>query len=632
MKIVYGLLVSTALLASIPAARAESADGDNIVVTAARAERPLSETGNSVTVIDEQEIETRQSVAVVDLLRTVPGVTFAGNGGLGSVASVFIRGASSEHTVALIDGVKLNDPSTPAGGFDFGNLLVGNISRIEVVRGSQSVLWGSQAIGGVINILTRQPTEQLAVNARAEGGWRDTAQLVANVSGKFGPVAASVGGGYFRTDGFSAFDENMGGSERDGYRNFGANASFNIALSDAVSVDLRGWYTDGKTDLDGYPAPLYNFADTNEYSKNRQYIGYAGLNAALLDGRWANRFAYARTQIDRDNFDPDGWLVHWFDSRGTNDRFEYQGAFKITEGWTADFGAETEKSEYRMSSYGGTASRAEARLTSFYGQLTAKPIKGLALTSGLRHDHHSQFGDHTSLAASGVFSLNDGATLVRASYGEGFKAPSLYQLYGDYGNTTLNPETSSSWDAGITQRFLDGKAEIVATWFHRKSRNLIDFISCSPPLVGICTDRPYGTYDNVARARAEGLETSLTLRPVEALIFQAGYSWIDSKNLATGLQLARRPRHSVNASIDYRWPFKLQTGASITHVGDSFDNASNSRRLDGYVVADLRASYPISEHIELYGRIENLFNEQYETAYRYGSQPRAAYAGVRLSL
>lgn len=617
MKIVYGLLATTALFASISATYAETPDRNEIVVTAARAERPLSETGNSITVIDQKEIETRQSVAVIDLLRNVPGVTFASNGGIGSVTSVFIRGASSEHTVALIDGVKLNDPSTPAGGFDFGNLLVGNIARIEVVRGSQSVLWGSQAIGGVVNMITRQPTEKLAVNARAEGGWHDTERLVANVSGKFGPVAASVGGGYFHTDGYSAYDANMGGTERDGYRNYGGNASFNIALSDAISVDLRGWYSNGKNDFDAVYIP----ADSLEYSKTREFIGYSGLNAALLDGRWTNRFAYARTQVDRDYFDPDSLPVKWFDGQGTNDRFEYQGAFKISDAWTADFGAETEKSEYSLSYYGAPADIADARLTSFYGQLTVKPIKGLTLATGVRHDHHDRFGDHTSFAANGVFSLNDGATLVRASYGEGFKAPSLYQLYDGYsGNLNLRPENSRSWDAGITQKFIDGKAEISATWFHRDTDNLIDWDSATY------------TYNNISKARAKGLETSLILRPVEALTFQAGYSWIDAENRTTGLQLARRPRHSANASIDYRWPFKLETGATITHVGDSFNDAYNSRRLDGYVVVDLRASYPIIKGVELFGRVENLFNERYETAYRYGTQPRAAYAGIRLSL
>jgi vitamin B12 transporter len=201
----------------------------------------------------------------------VPGVTIARNGGIGTTTSVYIRGAESDQTVALIDGVKLNDPSSPGGGFNFGNLLVGNIARIEVLRGSQSVLWGSQAIGGVVSLTTVEPTEELSANARAEYGWRSTRELVGNVSQKIGPVSASLGAGTFRTDGISAFNEDRGGAERDGYRNFGAHAKFNVELSDNVSVDLRGWYSNGKSGIDGFPPPSFSFADTREYSRTRDH-------------------------------------------------------------------------------------------------------------------------------------------------------------------------------------------------------------------------------------------------------------------------------------------------------------------------------------------------------------------------
>ena len=170
---------------------------DTVVVTATRTEQPLSEVGQTVSVIEAAAIERRQSNTVVDFLRNVPGVTITRNGGIGSTTSVFIRGAESDQTVALIDGVKLNDPSSPGGGFNFGNLLVGNIARIEVLRGSQSVLWGSQAIGGVVNLTTIDPTEELAANAQAEYGWRNTRELVGNVSQKLGPGLREPGRGQF---------------------------------------------------------------------------------------------------------------------------------------------------------------------------------------------------------------------------------------------------------------------------------------------------------------------------------------------------------------------------------------------------------------------------------------------------
>lgn len=625
------LLSTTALVISQPVfAQTDEAtvDDDNIIiVTASRSEQSLSQTGQSITVIDEAFIERRQSVAVVDLLRNVAGVTFNRNGGTGTSTSVNIRGADSSQTVALIDGVKLNDPSSPGSGFNFGNLLTGNIARIEVLRGSQSVIWGSQAIGGVINTITRAPTDDLRVNARAEYGYRDTGQLVGNISGRFGPVAASVGAGYFRTDGFSTFNEERGGAERDGYRNFGANGKFEISLGDSISVDLRGYYSDGKTDIDGFAPPTFAFGDTPETAETKEFVGYAGLNVALLDGRFRNRFAFAYTDTKRDNFN---LANQTFDALGRNERFEYQGVFDISDMFQATIGAETEDSRFRSSSFGGPISRAGASIDSFYGQLRVMPLDGLTATAGIRFDNHSTFGGETTFAGDIVYSLNDGNTTIRASYGEGFKVPSLFQLFSDFGNDMLEPETATSWDAGITQQLIDGRLELSATLYRRTSENLINFVGC-PVQTGICANRPFGTYDNVARTKAQGVELGVTMRPVDSLTFAANYTLVDAENRDNGLVLARRPRNSINASIDYDWAFGLKTGATISHVGSSFDNTSNSRSVEGYVLVDLRAAMPVTDNIEVYGRIENLFDEEYETIFRFGTPGRSVFAGVRLS-
>jgi vitamin B12 transporter len=601
---------------------------DTIVVTATRSEQPLSRIGQTISVIDQETITARQTDTVADLLRTVPGVTIARNGGIGGTTSVYIRGAESDQTVALIDGIKLNDPSAPGGGFNFGDLMIGNIARIEVLRGSQSVLWGSQAIGGVINMITIPPSDTLKINLRGEYGYRNTGQIVGNVSGKSGPLSASVGAGYFRTDGISAFDEQLGGTEKDGYRNYGANANFNLKLSDEISVDLRGWYSHGRNDFDGFPFPTFTFSDTLEYGITRELVGYTGLNAALLDGRFHNRLGFAYTDTRRRNYDPSSGTAPTFAGNGRNERIEYQGSYDIVDGWQAMFGAENERSHFTTSSFGGPETRGHATINSVYGQIVATPITGFTATGGVRYDHHSQFGGAATFGASGVWTPNAGKTELRASYSEGFKAPTLYQLQSEYGNQLLRPERAKGWDAGITQRLLDGAIEASATWFHRDTRNLINFVSLNTP--------PYGIYQNVAKARAQGAELALTLRPVEPLKVQASYGWTDSENRtpgssAFGKDLARRPRQSVNTSIDYRWPFGLSTGATLTHVGSSFDNAANTRKLEGYVLADLRASYPVTKNIELYGRIENLFDEHYETIFRYGTPGRAAYAGVRLS-
>jgi vitamin B12 transporter len=605
-----------------------------IVVTATRSEQAASDVGQSVSVIDEQALVTRQSDAMVDVLRTVPGVSFARNGGVGTSTSLFIRGAESDHTVTLIDGVKLNDPSSPGGGFNFGNMLVGNITRVEVLRGSQSIVWGSQAIGGIVSFSTAEPTEDFTGAARLEYGSNDTRQAGMNVAQKFGRVAASVGLTGYETDGISAFNEVRGGEEEDAYRNVGANAKFKIDIADNVSLDLRGWYSKAKAGIDGFPPPTFSLGDTREYANTREAVGYSGLNFDLLEGRFRNRIAFAYTDTARNNQDPDSDPSETFDADGSNSRLEYQGTFEFSENFETVFGIESETSKFNTSSFGGPVTRGEARINGAYAQLVAKPIDHFTLIGGLRRDDHDEFGGHTSAGGSLAWSPNEGATTLRASYNEAFKAPSLYQLQSDYGNTLLTPETAESWDAGVAQRFWDDKMEVGLTYFNRHTTNLINFVSCIAPLTGICANRPFGTYDNVAKARADGYEATLALTPVEGLSLQGNYSQIDSENRSQGSnygnKLIRRPGETASVLVDYRWSFGLETGATYTKNGRSFDNATNSRVVEGHELVDLRVAFPVNDNVRLQARVENLLDEEYETVYRYGTYGRSFYAGVRV--
>jgi vitamin B12 transporter len=616
-------------------AAGDNAIADTIVITANRTPQPVQRIGQSVSIIDAAEIVRRQSATVADVLRTVPGITIARNGGIGTVASVFIRGAESDQTVALIDGVKLNDPSTPGGGFNFGNLLIGNIDRIEVLRGPSSVLWGSQAIGGVINLITRKPTDDLTVNLRGEYGYRNTGQVVGNVAGKAGPLSASAGAGWYRSDGISAFSAARGGVEKDGYENFGANGTLNLALGEAFSIDARGWYSNGRVNIDGFAPPAFRFGDVNEESRTREIVAYTGFNAAFFDGRFRNRLGYAYTDTQRRSVALDGPPAETFAGTGRNIRLEYQGVFDLAKGWQATAGLERETSRFSSSDFGDTPATGRARIDSVYGQIVATPATGFSLTAGVRHDNHDRFGAATTFGASGVWAIGDSGTTLRASYAEGFKAPSLYQLQSEYGNQLLRPERSAGWDAGISQHLAGDALQATATYFQRRSTDLINFISCPATRGGICTNRPFGTYDNVARAGAQGVEFGLIAQPVAALRLQANYTYTSATNRSPGdadfgRQLARRPQHSATALIDYRWAFGLETGATVTHVGASFDNASNSRKVQGYVLADVRAAFAITRRIEIYGRIENLFDERYEIVFQFGTPGRAGYAGVRL--
>ena len=612
-----------------------------VVVSANRTPEPLEKVGQSVTVLTLPQIRADQELVVSDILARTPGVSFARNGGPGETTSVRIRGAESDQTVVLIDGVKLNDPSSTGGGFNFADLLVGDISRIEVLRGPQSTLYGSQAIGGVVSIVTADPQTPFGGDLQLEGGSYGTGYGKAAIGGREGALTWRVAANAYTTGGISAFSRARGGREDDGYRNSGLTARVGYAFSPDVALDVRALFTQAHNDFDGFSTPTFSFGDDSETGSTRQTLLYSGLNFALLDGRLKNRVAGQFTLTQRDNDDPAfAPQTRTFDGRGTNARAEYQGSFLIAPGFTAVFGAEHERQAIATSSpaYGPGGTKADVRIESGYGQLQAAVIPGLNLTAGLRYDDHQTFGGHATGQVSAAWSLAGGATVLRASYGEGFKAPSLYQLYSPYGTLTLNPEEAQGWDAGITQRFWGGRAEVQATYFDRATGNLITFVSCpfTAAQTGRCIAQTSGYYDNVAEAEAEGLELSGAVRPLDGLEVTANYTFTDARDRSPGSAtfgrlLTRRPQDTANVSAAYTFPFRLKAALAVRHAGRSFDDAANTVRVKGYTLVDVRASYPLRAGVEVYGRLENLFDRDYETIYRYGSLGRAGYVGVRVN-
>ncbi len=420
---------AAAAIALLPTAAFAQTVDDNavIVVTGAGAPQKVTQTGQAITVIDREMIERRQTIVVSDLLSTTPGVTVSRNGGPGQPTAVRIRGAEGDQTLVLIDGVRVNDPSATGGGFDFGNLLANNISRIEVLRGPNSVPWGSQAIGGVVNIVTELPLEGIAASVNAEYGYSEAKKLVGNIAGGFGPVRASFGGGYYDDDGISAFKL---GTERDGYRQYAANGRVEIDLSDAINIDLRGNYADSRANFDGFPPPFFSFADTTGYSTTKQAFGYAGVNATLFDGAFKNRLAFTISDTRRQSFSS---ATSTTPSRftGRSERYEYQGDATLAAWARAVFGLEHEDSRF----FDGTTNYTTG-ITSGYAQLIVNPFAALTLSGGVRLDDHRTYGSKTTFSANAAWQIGSG-TVVRASYGEGFKTPTLYQLYSFYGNTAL---------------------------------------------------------------------------------------------------------------------------------------------------------------------------------------------------
>jgi len=645
----FATLAAASLLAAAPAFAAEVTDQQaaapdvagragatavaDVIVTANRSAQPIERVGASVTVLTQAAIEARQTPAVAELLAQTPGVSFTRNGGVGTSTGVNIRGAESQHTVVLIDGVKLNDPSSTQGGFNFGNLLVGDTARIEVLRGAQSTLWGSQAIGGVVNIVTAEPTEALQGSLDAEAGARGTTYFRGGVGGANERLSWRLAASRYDTDGFSAFAK---GTEDDGYTNTGLSGRLNVKVTDAVSLDLRSVWSSGRNDFDAFNG------DSREYGKTQELVAYAGLNFDLLDGRFRNRIGYAHTDTDRRNFNPDNKVqTLTFDAEGQNRRWEYQGAFAVTEALNATFGLEHEKSEMKTRSPGDwnpnpAFGRGEAELNSAYGQVQWTVLDGLTLTGGLRYDDHAQYGDNLLGQVAAAWALNEGDTVVRASWGQGFRAPGLYELYSEYGNLTLQPEEFDSWEVGVEQRLFD-RAVVSATYFNRQADNEIRYNGCSTPSTDpLCTVNGagrWGYYRNVQKTEAQGVELVGRVDVTERLNVSANYTWTDAKSASgatDGKRLTRRPEHMANLAADYAFAFGLKTGVAVRYVGETFNNDANTVVVGEYTLVDIRASYPINDNLEVYGRVENAFDEEYQTVLNYGTAGRGVFGGVRI--
>jgi vitamin B12 transporter len=637
------LLPATAFAQVAPAPDAASSpDSTAIVVTATRAPISIDKIDSSITVLDKAAIDRSQDIDVLSLLARTPGVSFSRNGGYGTDATFRIRGAEGDQTVLVVDGVKMTDPASPDGSYNFGNLLIDDASRIEVLRGPQSTLWGSQAIGGVVNIVTPLATNPLEGSFDIEGGSRKTVDSRAAVGGKDGPVTWRLAGERFTTDGISTFDSRMGGREPDGYTNTAVQGRALIDIAPGVSADLRGYYSKSRTDLDGFDDVTFARADTPEYETNRQWFGYGGLNVDLFDGRLRNRVGYSLSETRRYNYDPrdQPFEDRTFVGIGRDQRIEYQGTLAIVKGWDAVFGVEHDRARFDSSAPAfGQTDPDQGRATQLdeYAQVNGEVISGLTLTGGLRHTHYSTYGGRFLFSGGAAWKLPT-HTILRANYGEGFKAPSLYQLFSQYGNQALRPTESKGWEAGVTQQFWDDKIALGATYFERRTNNLVVFNSCFGTPAGVdplCDSHSIsqGYYRNVNRSKAQGVEVVGSVHPVQGLSIDGNYSWTKAIDRTPGSTfdnwLPRRPRQEANGSVSYQWPFGLVTGVAVRHDGHSFDDAENTQRLDGYTLVDLRIEMPLAKRFTLFARAENVGNVHYETSYTYGSLGRSIYAGVR---
>ena len=589
-----------------------------ITVLANGTREPLDWTGDSISVFDREAMDAVQGADLTRLLERAPGVTLSRNGGPGNYTAVRVRGAEGEQLLVLIDGVRVADPAAPGGGFDFGNLLMGNLAKVELQRSSNSTIWGSQALGGVLAATTGSAQ---GVTGSAEYGAHDTFDGTAALNIDAGPAHLGLQGSHFDSDGFSAA---AGGTEADGFRQTELGGRATLDLAHGLSAFATGRYADGRLEIDGFPAPDYTLADTAEYQDTRQVSGAGGLHYSgeALDVR----ASFSLADTERANFDPAFGSAPGYTTDGTSERAELRGRWRFSEGLALDFGGEREWT--RFSTLFDPVRR--TAIAGGYAQLDYD--RGpLHIAAGLRRDEHRDFGGEWSLGADAALDLSD-AWRLSASYGEGFKAPTLFQLHSDFGNAALQPERSRSYDLGVG--FVGANAGFKLTAFRRDTQDLIGFVSCFGVATAICTGRPFGTYDNIGRARAQGFEAEGRVEPVRGLALGAAYTFLDAEDRAPGSasrgnDLSRRPTHALTATADWQAIEGLSLGADLRVVSDSFDDAANLVRLGGYEVLTLRASWDATDRVTLFGRLENAWDETYQTAAGYATPGRGAYVGAR---
>lgn len=589
--------------------------GREITVTATGLGTDIANTGQAVTLIGRDEIEAVQGADLARVLRRAPSLSISRSGPVGGLTSVSVRGASNDQLLVLIDGVRVADPASPGGGFDFGTLTTGNVGKLDLLRGSNSTIWGSDAVGGVLEVSTRR---EAGLEGSVEYGARDTLFGNAVAGLESGSLFASLSGAYYRSDGISAA---ASGTEIDGFEQGSVAGSAFFDITPALEAFAHGRYATGELEIDGFAAPTFQLADTPETQETEQVSGAVGLAYYGTDLTLRGFYSLADTQ--RDNFAAPDAAEPSFASDGRSERISLRGEYRLIGGLSLALGGEHEWTEYETT----FADPAETEITGVYGQL-GWVFGPLAIHAGARLDDHRDFGSEWSFGGDASYRIG-GDWRVKASIGEGFKAPTLFQLFSAIGNPDLRPERSLSYDLGVARGSRADPFHVALTAFRRDSEDLIDF--------AFVPDNPFGgSYFNVGEARAQGVELELGARPSERLSVSAVYALIDTEDRTDGAanagnDLARRPRHALTVFADWVTPLAgLTLGGDVRLVGDSFDNAANTRTLDGHVVADLRASLPVGERLELFGGVENLFDVEYQTVLGYGQPGRGAFVGVRV--
>ncbi len=610
-----------------------------VVVTATRIETSVKEIASSVTVISTDDLKKMKKLTVVEVLEEVLGVTIIQNGGTGAAASASLRGANSEHTLVLMDGVELNDPVTPSRSYDLAHLPLENIERIEILRGPQSTLYGSDAIGGVINIITKKGEGKPKISLLSSGGSYATFSGNAGVSGGTAKINYSLGLFYFNTRGISAADASLpGNAEQDGYKNQSLSGRLGFKPLDNLEVDIIVRSLATKTDIDNFGGAYGD--DPNNTQDYKSLFLKGQIRSLFLKNRWEQKLGLSLIDTNRQYDNPID-RAHPFDSenglfKSKLLKIDWQNNFFLHQTNTLTFGVDFEQeqgeSEYHSTGLWGPFSSIfpiqKANTIGIYLQDQIRLADQFFAALGVRLDHHSQSGQAVTYRLAPAYFIERTGIKLKATLGTGFKSPSLYQLYapgtawGPIGNKNLKREKSIGWDLGIEQQIFQGKLMLGATYFCNTFQNLINF------------DFMHG-YINIGQAESKGIEISVEYRPTNEFLFRAFYTRLEAKDKDKDTSLLRRPKDKLTANLNYGFLKKWSINLSFSYIGKRDDVDFSTRpypqvTLPGYTLFNASASFDLSSHIQIFSRFDNILNEKYEMIIGYGTPGFSAYGGVKL--
>ena len=580
-----------------------SSEIENIIIRSTRIPAGAKDIGSSLYIINEDQIKARGFKDAIDAISSAPGVTSKQNGSFGGVGTIRIRGASSSQTLVLVDGVPVNDASSPGGGYNFEYLNTSNIQSIEVLKGSQSTLWGSDAIGGVVNIYTKQ-SESTSFGASAEIGSFGLKRGSTDINFAGSNSRFRISTSKTSIDGISKADEKDGNSEDDGFESESYSVSGSIDLN---SLTLKGSlsYMESQVEYDSYGF-VTGVQDGDEKSNTDEFIGSISANFDLFDSKLQNSIFISQSDINRDYYSKGSFS---FGAEGKRELIRYQGNIEVNEFNKIAFGLESEESKVDADN---------STIDGSFLLYEFKPNSKIIISSGIRNDDHEGFGSKTTRRISGTFKPSDNL-IIRSSWGEGFKVPTIFQsTYFCCGATSANsairPETSTSYDFGFELFFNEMKSNLSITYFDQDINDQINFS------FGL------GGYENIDKVNSKGFEIALDYQISKLMSLYLNYSYIDSVD-GNGSSLFYVAKDSGEAGLIYE-SNNSYSGSIIARYNGS--ESSSYGKIDSWIRFDINGSYRLSSTNELYFRIENLLDEEYQQIFGYGTPERSGFIGLRV--